>query len=230
MERFIAGMVFAIERDILLELKKYIPIAEGIVKTFGDNCEVVIHNLQYPERSLVYVAGNITNRKPGAPVTNIVLEALRANDKRDFFGYKTQTKDGKQLKSSTIFIRNAEDEVIGCLCINIDITQFQVCSNILEHFISVYKDSAEEIKKDEYFGQDIGEVIGDIMLQVINASKIPVNLMQKEDKIQIVNELDRKGVFLVKGAVEQVAVALGVSRYTIYNYLEEIRVKSVTNK
>jgi len=37
--------------------------------------------------------------------------------------------------------------------------------------------------------------------------------------------LDKKGVFLVKGSVEQVASVLGVSRYTIYNYLEETRFK-----
>ncbi|MDW7740610.1 MAG: helix-turn-helix domain-containing protein [Bacillota bacterium] len=46
----------------------------------------------------------------------------------------------------------------------------------------------------------------------------------KEDKIKIVSLLDDRGVFLVKGAVEQVAKDLVVSKYTIYNYLEEARV------
>ena len=47
--------------------------------------------------------------------------------------------------------------------------------------------------------------------------------MEKEDKLVIVRRLDEKGVFLVKGAIDYVANILGVSRYTIYNYLDEVR-------
>ena len=48
--------------------------------------------------------------------------------------------------------------------------------------------------------------------------------MSKEDKVSIVEALEEKGVFLIKGAVDYVAKVLCVSRYTIYNYLDEIRV------
>lgn len=47
--------------------------------------------------------------------------------------------------------------------------------------------------------------------------------MQKEHKLKIVEVLDEKGVFLIKGAVDDVANAIGVSRYSVYNYLDEIR-------
>ena len=35
--------------------------------------------------------------------------------------------------------------------------------------------------------------------------------------------LDDKGFFDVRGAVEQVAEELGVTNFTVYNYLKEIR-------
>lgn len=59
--------------------------------------------------------------------------------------------------------------------------------------------------------------------EVIEHSAVPVTLMKKEDKLGVVWELDKRGVFLIRGAVNTVAQALGVSRYTIYNYLEEIK-------
>ena len=47
--------------------------------------------------------------------------------------------------------------------------------------------------------------------------------MEKEEKIELVRIFEERGVFLVKGAVEYVAEVLNVSRYTVYNYLDEIR-------
>ena len=47
--------------------------------------------------------------------------------------------------------------------------------------------------------------------------------MQKEDKLSLVQKMESKGIFDVKGAVEYVAELLGVTNYTIYNYLKEVR-------
>jgi predicted transcriptional regulator YheO len=47
--------------------------------------------------------------------------------------------------------------------------------------------------------------------------------MSKEEKVQICKQLDAQGAFLIKGAIDYVAAILCVSRYTIYNYLDEIR-------
>jgi len=59
--------------------------------------------------------------------------------------------------------------------------------------------------------------------EFITQQGIPVSLMKKEDKLRTVEHLDEQGIFLIRGSVATVARALGVSRYTIYNYLDEIR-------
>ena len=46
--------------------------------------------------------------------------------------------------------------------------------------------------------------------------------MRKEHKVEVVAELDRRGFFLIKQAAETAAAALGVTRFTIYNYLNEV--------
>ncbi len=44
----------------------------------------------------------------------------------------------------------------------------------------------------------------------------------REDKQRVVRMLDERGAFLLRGAVDDVADAMGVSRITIYNYLNAI--------
>lgn len=213
-------------KNLRPELEVLIPFAKGIVATVGKNCEVVIHDLETPESSLVYIAGNVTNRSIGAPITNLVLETLRTTGDKseDLICYQTVTRDGKVLKSSTMFIRDKSGRIIGCVCINIDLTEFLLCQKIIGQFTEFPGDKSGNVK-NEFFARDVNEVIENLIKHVVDNSKVPVALMQKEDKIQIVHELDKKGVFLVKGSVEQVASMLGVSRYTIYNYLEETRFK-----
>jgi hypothetical protein len=44
--------------------------------------------------------------------------------------------------------------------------------------------------------------------------------MTRAEKQQVVRFLDERGVFLIRKAVEDVAERLGVTRFTIYNYLD----------
>lgn len=209
------------------ELEEYIHIAKGIAATVGKNCEVVIHDIHSPEESIVFMVGNITNRSLKAPITNLVLEAIRNNgdESEDLICYQTKTKDGKILKSSTMFIRDKQKKIVGCMCINIDMTEFYLFQKLIDKYIDFPEKLDEGVTKDECFAENVNEVIENIIKQVIDSSPVHVSLMQKEDKIEVVKELDKKGVFLVKGSIDQVANHLGVSRYTIYNYLEETRFK-----
>jgi len=211
------------ENNIHPGLKSLFSIAKGISETFGQNCEVVIHDLQKPEKSLIYVAGKVTGRKPGAPSTGVVLQSIKnkGNDSTDIINYQTSTKDGKTLKSSTMFIRDGDNVIIGCMCINFDMSNFLTCQQILGNFINFNQES-EHLAGEKFFS-DVNEVMDEIIHSTLKDYPTPKQLMQKEDKLIIVKKLDEKGVFLVKGSVDQVAETLGVSRYTIYNYLEEAR-------
>jgi predicted transcriptional regulator YheO len=180
---------------------------------------------------LIYVAGNITRRQKGAPITNIVIENIRkyGNNCPDLIGYKNATKEGRVLKSSTIFTRDAKGKIIGCLCINYDITELIVHKSHIEEFTAMGEMFQSCSNEGEVFASDINEVLDGMIDQVLENIGIPVAMMQKEDKIFVVRELDLKGVFMIKGAVDKVAAVLGVSRYTVYNYLEEDRSNRTNN-
>ena len=50
----------------------------------------------------------------------------------------------------------------------------------------------------------------------------PLPALSREDKQRAVRLLDERGAFILRRAVEDVADAMGVSRITIYNYLNAI--------
>jgi predicted transcriptional regulator YheO len=59
--------------------------------------------------------------------------------------------------------------------------------------------------------------------EILTQELKPVKLMDKADNVRVVRPLDARGIFLIKGAVQAVACALNVSRYTIYSYFSEGR-------
>ena len=47
----------------------------------------------------------------------------------------------------------------------------------------------------------------------------PLATLSREEKQELVQRLDDEGAFLLRRAADEVADAIGVSRFTIYNYL-----------
>ena len=74
----------------------------------------------------------------------------------------------------------------------------------------------------ETFVRDIDELAQVILGRAIAESGVPVELMHKRHKVEVVRQLEARGLFLLKDAVELAAHALQVTRFTIYNYLNEI--------
>jgi len=199
-------------------------MADGITNTFGDNCEIAIHDLRDITHSLVYITGNVTNREIGSPVTDAVIREIvkHGSTVKDKYSFKTITEDGREIKSTTLFIRNKSGEVIAALCINFDVTVYLNAMQALEQFAGVIKSkTSEKISKKIAFSVDntIEALFEDAVVEI---GKRPAT-MSTDEKINLVRILERKGVFQIKGVVNQVALQLGVSNFTVYNYLKKIR-------
>ncbi len=195
--------------------------ANMLVKMFGSRCEVAVHDFKNLKKSLIHLAGDVTGREIGSPITDLVLKELAKNktDVEDIPSYKTQTKKGNVLKSATIFLRDHENKVIGALCINYDISLLMQFGGEIEEFIN-FDDQQD---KSESFFTSIQDVTQEMVEQVLHGFKKAPSLMSLEEKVECVRQLEEKGTFLIKGATDYVATVLGVSKFTIYNYLQKIR-------
>ena len=195
--------------------------ADMLVKMFGSRCEVAVHDFSDLKKSLVYLAGNVTGRDIGSPSTDLVLKELAKpeTDIQDIPNYKTRLPNGITMKSSTVFLRDEYDQVIGALCINYDISMMLQYETEIQEFLSF----TEMEEKSETFYTTVQEVIQDMVDQVLTGFKKPPSMLSLEEKIECVRMLQDKGAFLIKGSTEYVASVLGVSKFTIYNYLQKIR-------
>lgn len=201
------------------------PIVKGIAKTFGKNCEVVLHDITDPYHSIVAIENaHVSGRGIGGSMSQANIDAIKkGNFEEDQLNYTKKTPDGRILKSSTIVIRDENQKPIGCLCINFDLSEFIVVRNSINSLCST--DEEEEVNGDKgYEATNINDVLCNLVNSVLESTGKPVAYMSKEDKVEIVRMLDHKGAFLIKGAIDYVAKVLCVSRYTIYNYLDEVRV------
>ncbi|AIF44395.1 hypothetical protein X953_15515 [Virgibacillus sp. SK37] len=212
------------EKDIIFD--QAIRTADILVKMFGAKCEVAVHDFSNLESSLIHLAGTITGREIGSPITDLVLEQLRSENVTDFANYKTTSNKGLVMKSSTVFLRDSEDAVIGALCINIDISLLIQIGGEIKDFISF----ADDGQSKESFHTDVHDVIETMTNQALQKYHKAPALLDTEEKIEVVKELESKGAYLIKGATEYSASVLGVSKFTIYNYLQKIRTESNFNQ
>ena len=209
------------------DLEKYFVIADAIQETNGDTCEVIIHDLTEPESSVVHVAnGVVTGRKVGQSFDHLVKHVLLNKDfKNDHLSnYFFKTTDEKAIKSSSVLIRNQVGDVIGMICINIDITMLQSVNTMLMNYLKVDFETGKNIGIGEQdVTQDVMAIIDKLILSVIGTTD-PKGLSRAKS-VELIRFMDEKGIFLVKGAMDKVAELMGVSRVTIYSYLDEARGK-----
>jgi predicted transcriptional regulator YheO len=213
-------------------LKNLIPVAKGIAKTFGKNCEVLLHDVSELEHSVVLIEnGHVTGRKPGAPLTDLGLYFLNSDlfDDTDFVAnYQTESKDGKKLKSTSIFIRNKNREIVGFLCINFNLEPLMAVSREIDNFCHIKNNFQENAgflqeEKEEAFSDSLDELMEKCFSKAQQRIGKDISKMDKNEKIEMVRYLQKHGIFLVKNAIDRVAEKLNVSRFTIYNYLAEIK-------
>lgn len=195
-------------------------ICECIAKQFGDDCEVVLHDLtrDYDNTIVGIWNGHVTGRKIGDGGTDAGLAVLRGTAQpKDEYCYISKTKDGRILRSSSKFFLDEKGTVVGSLCINNDITALMAGQAAMRKLTNL----DEKESKREVFTGDIDELLEILMKEAVESTGHALDELDKEDKVAVVRYLDNKGVFLVKKSAERVADFLGISRFTVYNYLNE---------
>ena len=195
-------------------------VATGIAAQFGSDCEVVIHDLsQNPEHSIVAIVnGHVSGRKVGDGASNVVMEQLQSNDPepKDHLCYLMKTPDGKILKSSTVYIRNSKGKVSAIMAINYDISKMLTIEGTIKSLISTPESPQEEPEKIV----NINDLLDDLIQQSVALVGKPVALMNKDDKVKAIQFLSQNGAFLVTKSSDKIAKYFGISKYTLYSYID----------
>ena len=201
-------------------------LAKALAAQFGPNCEVVIHDLltNDPDSSIVAIEnGHVSGRKVGDGPSHIVLEALNNGDipRDDRLCYLTKTRDGKTLKSTTVYLRDENKEAIGIFSINYDITLMLAMEETLRQFTATAPERPEETP--EPITQNVSDLLDELIEQSVKRVGKPVALMSKEDKVKAIRFLNDTGAFLITKSGGKVCKYFGISKYTLYSYIEEAK-------
>lgn len=207
-------------------LAQYIPIAQLIARTLGRDCEVVLHDLETPRQSVVYTVNNhVTGRQVGQSFDHLVPQVILSKklDNDIVTNYYFNTADGRRIKSSTALLKDLEGRVVGALCINIDTSPI---TRQMEWLQSMMPGDDEPAAVPEPLQEEmthVSELVTDLIDKIIGNRDI--SRMHREEKLDMIRFMEQRGIFLMKGAVDQVGARMGVSRVTVYSYIDEVRGK-----
>ncbi len=208
--------------DTLTYLKQ---IAHGLASQFGQNCEIVIHDLTVNnlEKSVAHIEnGHVTGRQIGDGPSHVVLEAQGkdANSLKDRCGYLTRTKDGRILKSSTIYIRGESNKINYLFSVNHDITGLLAIDNAVKSLVTTDADQSEGKKEPERITQNVNDLLDDLIEQSVALIGKPAALMSKDEKVTAIRFLNDAGAFLITKSGDKVSKYFGISKYTLYSYID----------
>lgn len=241
-----------------ITVSQLIPVVDMIARTFGKDCEVVLHDLTQPRNSVVYaVNGHVTGREIGQSFDHLITHVLLSKDFKDDVSanYSFRTGDGTLIRSSTALIKNEDGVAVGAVCINLDTSAdiavlrrlqelYQGFAGLTEQPIETVRQKgpeseepversskkngeqfleppAEKSKAPKLLGENVVDMADHLIDQIVGGQD--VSQIQRDEKVQMVRFMHEKGLFLIKGTIERVAEKLGVSKVTIYSYLDEVK-------
>lgn len=200
-------------------------LAHGLAIQFGSSCEIAIHDLKTKdlEKSIVYIEnGHVSNRQTGDGPSGIVLETLQSDPStiHDKLSYLTKTEDGRILKSSTFYIKDDDGSISYIFSLNYDITAFTAASTAIQSLIAT-KDNLPDLTGDSprQITHNVNELLDLLIEQAVAKVGKPVAMMNKDDKVAVVQYLDHAGAFLITKSGDKVSSYLGISKFTLYSYM-----------
>lgn len=197
-------------------------IAKALAAQFGSNCEVVVHEISDCSTSNSIIAienGHVSGRKIGDGPSQVVLEQLGKDGMcpEDHLCYLMRTPDGKLLKSTSIYIPDSEGKVAAILGINFDISALVMAEQALNSLTLTMNHDQDTPARITH---NVNDLLDDLINQSDRLVGKPVALMTKEDKVRAIRFLNDHGALLITKSGDKIANHFGISKYTLYSYLD----------
>lgn len=225
-------------------LHRFTILVDFLGKALGPDYEVALHDLDPDNSAIVAIAnGHISGRTIGSPLTNVSLRmiAQKLYETNDYsINYTGTSASGKTIRSSTMFVKDDNGEPVGLLCINFDDSRFhEISDSILKlvhpddfvhHHYFPMDASAKQplqpkpvLESTESFYSDIAGVMQEIFNEVSAHVDVPLDRLTLDERTDIIAQLNDRGMFRLKGAVQYTAEQLSCSQASIYRYLSKIK-------
>ncbi len=194
--------------------KAYFPVCEAIVTLFYPYVEVALHDLRTAR--IVKIWNCWSDRRPG-DLSNLDHPERQFTADQAILGpYEKALPTQGRSKSITAGLRDADGELIGLLCVNLDVSVIDRAAAMLTGFAYTTMHRPEPIYRTDV-QQHLDYIVRDFSMQVNKT----VNNLSREERMQLVSDVDRAGLFQARKSVDYLAKAMGISRASIYNLLND---------
>ena len=202
-------------------LEHYSKVGEIIAEMFAPYLEVIIHDLQTPEHSIIAIFNShITGRKIGDGTSDIGYKKLADELPDKIVNYNNQSPSGADMKSSSLTIRNRDDEIIGSMGFNFDLSSFVNIQEFFEIFTkTIALDSLP--KQEQFFMWSVRDEIQQALNKYIISHDLQNKALTRKDKLNVITYMKKEGHINKKGAVSILSELLAVTRPTLYKYIKE---------
>ena len=198
--------------------KLLIKFCDFLTHVMGPQTEIVLHD---KAGTIIWIAqGHITGREVGQqdllPAMELVAKQRAAEGFDYTTGYKSFSRKGTPLRSSSLFFRDEAGTLAYTLCVNQDISAYVDLQQMLDAFIGD-RPAVAQVQPEQ---DTLDDVVMKMILGEIARMK-PSDIDSKEAKLRLIRRLNEKGIFGARGAVGTVCELLHIAQPTLYKYLQE---------
>lgn len=214
-------------------LKTYQSLVPFLATALGDNVEIALHDLTKEEAPIIAIANNeMSGRMIGDSLTDLGQHILKQKqyEHKDFvMNYKSLTDSGKLVRAASYFIKDEKKHLIGMLCINVNISDYDYLQKTLQRILGIKEQPEIEYQMDHpieilpnSLEASIKQCVLDTLKELGYPDYVAKGRLKAKEKASVIKVLHDKGVFNMKGAISLVAKELSASEPTIYRYLKNI--------
>ncbi len=205
-----------------ITLLSYFPLAEGTAEFWGENCEVVVHDLSRLDASVVKIVnGHLSGRHTGAPISEVTLSFVNkmlATPSMRHITYFAKNKRGDTFKASITAIEGEKRNIIGLFCVNYYLTVPLL--SLLQNFTPSAKPESENIS--ETFVENAEELMLNALEEAKKSVYANLSISSSNKNKEIIAILYQKGIFNFKDSVITIANHLGISKNTVYMHIRNM--------
>ena len=168
--------------------------------------------------TVAHIANPFSPREAGDP--SDLKEIHFAPDARVIGPYEKINWDGRRIRAISVVLRDDASQPIGMLCVNADVTQFEVMRRTLQGLLGI---AAPSGTIETCFQDDWHEKINRFLASWIQQRATTLDRLDRQARRELIGALHQAGGFEGRRSPAYVASVLGVSRATVYNELATLK-------
>lgn len=210
------------------QLESVLPLMRFFAEMLGPDAEIILYDVD--DRVVHQVLNPMDeDMVPGSEMRSLERSLLdsKAYEKEEFIvNYRALSRSKHKLKSATFFLKNnPERQLRGMITVNINVERLVELRDALNVMISGYRpyEAAAESVFYNNFDVSVEGLVSNAIREELDRFGVEPTRLSYQEKMDMVRSLDEKGIFLVKGAIAELAAALKTTETSIYRYLNKLQ-------